>query len=160
MVRFLVLVVFVACGAPQTGSSSGDCFAIVPMTLVALEHGREWEPIAELRADGTIVRERNVIATLSADRLVKKTGETILTCGAGRRITIDGRSLAHFDGNERMIDADGSPLFVDPDGAVHWIRKDGDLFDGARFEGGFARARRSAAAVVLATLATANWTAH
>jgi len=131
------------------------------MTLVALEHGREWEPIAALHTDGTIVRERIVIATLTADRLVaKKTGETIMTCGADRRITIEGRSLAHFDGNDRLIDADGSQLFVDPDGAVHWIHKEGDLFDGARFEGEFARARRSAAAVVLATLATANWTAH
>ena len=123
------------------------------MRLLALEHGREWEPMAELRADGTIVREREVIATLSADRVVDRSGKTLLECTADRRLIADGRALAHFDADDRFIDADGSQLYVSPDGSVHWTRKGGDLFRNARFDGDFSRARRSAAAVVIATLA-------
>jgi len=129
------------------------------MRLLVLEHGTEWEPISELRADGTIVHgKRGVIGGIGAEQLWDRDHQSVMWCAPDRTIQLKAQGpMAHFDASDRFIDNDGSVLFVGDDGVVHWIRGGKDILGNARFEGGYASAKRTAALVVMATLGAGRW---
>jgi len=142
-----------------TSTGGGACLVVAPMRLLALEHGTEWEPLAELRADGTLVRSpSSVVGSITHDQLLDRAGKPFLWCASDRQIHVAGHGpMAHFDADDHLVDADGSTLTIDDDGTVHWIRDGRDVAAGARLEGGYRGARRTAAFVVLATLFSAAW---
>jgi len=153
--RWFAIAALAGCGgASATGSGSGGpCLPIAPMRLLVLEHGAEWEPTIELRADGSLVRDNGVVGRIEADQVYGKDGRLKMTC-AGRSISVGsgGQGVkATFDG-DALVDADGSRLFVDDQGGVHWMRGGKDILGEARFDGRWRPARRTAAIVVLVTL--------
>ncbi|MBI2389639.1 MAG: hypothetical protein HYV09_08585 [Deltaproteobacteria bacterium] len=154
-----------ASGASSNGSSaaasSNACWPITPLTLEALEHGAEWEPIASLQADGTFVRTegRKVIARLANDQLML--GGDPLTCDAARTVRA-GNAVkeAQYDAQDAFVDA-RTRIFVRDDGEIELTLGGEPMFDGgkrrARVVGDVVHARRTAELLVLVTLASARF---
>ncbi len=161
----LFAVVTAACaghdssGAATTGA--GACLPVVPMRLLVLEHGAEWELVSVLEADGTIVHaKQGPIDSISADQLWDANRVSSMTCTADRALRVPDQAArsARFDAEVRLIDSDGSALWVAEDGVVHWVRGGRDIMGGhARFDGAYGEARRTATIVVLATLGAGRW---
>ena len=59
------------------GSGSDACWPVVPLELQALEHGREWEPIARLAADGSISNRRGPLGRIAGDGATFSAGDTV-----------------------------------------------------------------------------------
>src|SRR6476620_3016167 len=91
---FAVALALSACASsgstPGRGVASAACWPIVPLQLQALEHGREWEPVSWLAADGTISNHHGTIGRLSGDTLTMGAGQAVAFSGqcTGRRATL------------------------------------------------------------------------
>src|SRR5262245_27607987 len=85
-------------GAPTGG---GPCWPVAPLQLQALEHGREFETIAAVAADGSIVHAKGgSIGTLRGDVLYGSGGQ--LTC-QGRQVSMGGRAGAFYSDRDELV---------------------------------------------------------
>jgi hypothetical protein len=76
------------------------------MRLSALEHGREWEPVADLMADGSVVQERAYTGLIRNDSVLDARGRVLLHCNGRTLIEAsNGRVMGVFDANDDLIDA-------------------------------------------------------
>jgi hypothetical protein len=63
-------------GGERAGRSTA-CWPVVPLELQALEHGREWEPIARVAADGSISNARGPWGRIAGDAATFSAGGTV-----------------------------------------------------------------------------------
>lgn len=158
-----LLFLLASCAGGSSGGGlpqGGACLPIVPMTLLVLEHGTEWEPIAKLEADGTIVHgKQGVVGGLGAEQMFDRDHKSVMWCAPDRTLHLPSRPgpMARFDAEDRLVDSDGSVLFISDDGMVHWMRGGRDILGNARFEPDVRGAKRTAILVVFATLANGRW---
>jgi hypothetical protein len=134
---------------------------IVPMELVALEHGSEWEPMATLAPDGTILQgRRKPIGAIGGDQLFDGSRRSVMWCAPDGTVRAPGASqpIARFDAQDRLLDAhDGSVMWIDDNGFVHRERGVDPFRGSVRFVGGYASAKRTAIVVFLSTFMNARW---
>jgi hypothetical protein len=137
------------------------------MRLVALEHGRDWEPISELRSDGmvfSVAKGAKPLGRIVGDSLIDANGRAQMACAAGGQLVLEGRPVpAGYGPNDELVfQDDGTRIFVADDGTVFMDRM-GQSFFGpqgrasgrgvARVEGARGPARRTGALLVLLSLA-------
>ena len=173
---FVISLVLAACGGGGGGAgggggggsrtaSGGACLPITPLRLLALEHGREWEPMSTLAADGTITthfsKRTPLRFRIEGDRLVGSSGPS-MTCGPDGVVRIEGTQMTmRFEADGALVDGGGMRIFVADNGAV-----DAALSRGAshpmpwRVEGVTPATRRTAEMLVFASLASVNWSFH
>ena len=139
------------------------------MQLLALEHGQEWEPMSALRSDGVVEQWVNKRAPagqfrLEGDRLLAADGTLKLSCTSDGRVVTEGTTtVLHFDAGDALVGDDGSRIFVSERGEVEVSfgrgrrpRSEIPL----RVTGVSATTRRTAALLVLATIASIDWHFH
>ena len=149
-------------GGAVPGAAGGACLPVAPMELVVLEHGSEWEPIARLLPDGTVVNKHGPVGSIAQDQFFDRAHASVFWCAPDRTLHIRARpeAIAHFDAQDRLVDPkDPGGVWVDDAGGLHAIGPGGrDMFDGkARFVGGYAGARRTAVMVYFAAMSGARW---
>ena len=153
------------------GSASDACWPIVPLEVQALEHGREWEPVSWLGADGTISNRRGPIGRIAGDTLTIGAGQAIALSGkcTGRRATLGSplnpalKMVVSYDESDAFeeMEGRGARITVAADGAVEMrIRAGQPMFGRPGSGGGAVRvvgdvhgARRTAALLVFTTVA-------
>ena len=143
----------------------------MPLTLQALEHGREWEPISSLLADGTVTNGRGHVGRIARDHMTlgKDAGPILLEIKcAGRDVEMTSplspnlHSRATYTARGELTEVSGfdATIFVADDGLVEarmgrgrtaWFGRPGG--GGVRVVGDVKRARRTAALLVYATVA-------
>jgi hypothetical protein len=135
------------------------------MRLVALEHGRDWEPMSELRSDGMVffvAKGAKPLGRIVGDSLVDANGRAQMACAAGGRLMLEGRLVAAGYGpnDELIFHDDGTRIFVADDGTVFMETRGQAIFGPqgrargvARVEGARGPARRTGALLVLLSLA-------
>jgi hypothetical protein len=121
------------------------------MRLVALEHGSEWEPIAEMQGDGAIYGlkngQRKFAGRVSNDALLDAHDTPSLTC-VHREVGLPGvTTKGHYDDHDAYVD-ERTRIAIADDGTVSMNGKPG----GAKIEGPIAKTRRTAVLLVLAAL--------
>ncbi len=144
-----------------TGSSA-VCLPVAPMQLTVLEHGREWEPVAALAADGSItesVSKRSGVAwVIAADELRDRDGKAKFSCDAQHVLHLgDGALSMRFDDGDALVGSDGSRIFVADSGEVSVALGGRAVPASWRVVGSSAATRRTAELLVLATMASARW---
>lgn len=125
MVRIL-LAMLTACGTAShtSGPRGGSCWPIAAFRIEALEHGTEWEPVFEVRADGSVYRsgKRDTPrARFSGDAftILMGDGERTLTCG-GDHVVVQAGTKYRLPYDERDALTEGeSTVYVAADGEVH-----------------------------------------
>lgn len=150
--------------APSMGSG-GACWPVVPMRLLALEHGREWEPVSELHSDGMMFfvakSGRPPLGRVVGDSLVDASGRPQIACAAGGRLMFQGRVVAAGYGpnDELVFQDDGTRIFVGDDGTVFMESRGKPILGPpgsgrgvVRIEGARGPARRTGALLVLLSL--------
>ncbi len=163
--------------APTTpGEAKNDdaaaCWPVVPLELQALEHGREWEPLSKLLADGTITNGRGPIGRIARDHMTlgKDAGPVLLegTC-AGRDVEMTTPFSPNFHaratytarGELTKVSGFDATIFVADDGLVEarmghggkaWFGRPGSGGGVIRVVGDVKRARRTAALLVYTTV--------
>jgi hypothetical protein len=173
--RLLAALALSACassGAPTAhGPASDACWPVVPLELQALEHGREWEPITRLAADGTVSNKRGPLGRIDGATATFSVGGAVWLQGrcTGRdaemtspvspalkmRVSYDER------GAFNEVDGWGAWIYVADDGTVEMkMRADQPVFGRPGSGGGAVRvvgdvraARRTAALLVFTTVA-------
>ena len=158
-------------GGGARGSGSDACWPIVPLELQALEHGREWEPIARLAADGSISNRRGPVGRIAGDGATFGAGETVwlqARC-VGRSAELTSpinptlKMVVSYDARDAFNEQAGwgARITVAADGVVEmWMRGDRWVFGRPGTGGGAVRVvgdvragRRTAALLVYATAA-------
>lgn len=155
----------------RRGSAADACWPIVPLQVQALEHGREWEPVSWLGADGTISNRRGPIGRIAGDTLTIGAGQVILLSGqcAGRRATVGSplspalKMVVSYDERDAFneVGGAGARITVGDDGVVEMQMRAGQPVFGRSGSGGGAvrvvgdvrAARRTAALLVFTTVA-------
>jgi hypothetical protein len=149
-----------ACASTSTSTSTGPstapdapetCWPVAPMRLVALEHGTEEEPVAEMQGDGSIYGlkkgTRKFAGRVLHDALLDAYDTPSLTC-VHREVGLPGvTTKGHYDAQDAYVDA-GTRIAIADDGTVTLNGKSG----GVRVEGPIAKSRRTAILLVLAAL--------
>jgi hypothetical protein len=153
------------------GSASDVCWPVVPLEVQALEHGREWEPVSRLAADGTISNRRGIIGRISGDTLTVGTGHAMAFSGqcSGRHATLASplnpalKMMVSYDERDGFNEVAGwgARITVADDGAVEMQLRAGQPVFGRPGSGGGAvrivgdvrAARRTAALLVFTTVA-------
>ena len=153
------------------GAASAACWPIVPLELQALEHGREWEPVSRLAADGTISNPRGTIGRISGDTLTIGAGQVILLSGqcTARSATLGSplspalKMVVSYDERDAFneVGGSGAQITVADDGAVEMKLHAGSALFGRPGSGGGAVrvvgdvrvARRTAELLVFTTVA-------
>ena len=143
----------------------------MPLELQALEHGREWEPVSRLAADGTISNPRGTIGRISGDTLTIGAGQVILLSGqcTARSATLGSplspalKMVVSYDERDAFneVGGAGARITVADDGAVEMkLHAGSPLFGRPGSGGGAVRvvgdvrvARRTAALLVFTTVA-------
>jgi hypothetical protein len=174
-----LLVVFALAGCASSGGTgagargpSDACWPVAPLEVQALEHGREWEPITRLAADGTVSNRRGRLGRIDA------ASATFSARGAvWLEARCDGRSAeltsplnpaltmrATYDARDAFNESGGlgARIYVADDGTVEMkVRADQTMFGRPGSGGGAVRvvgdvrtARRTAALLVFTTVAT------
>jgi len=158
--------------AEGTGGSGSDaCWPVVPLELQALEHGREWEPIARLAADGSISNRRGPLGRIASDGARFSAGDTVwlqARC-VGRSAELTSpinpalKMVVSYDASDAFNEQTGwgARITVADDGVVEMrTRGDRQVFGRPGGGGGAVRvvgdvraARRTAALLVFATAA-------
>lgn len=147
-------------GDPAYGSapSGGPCWPVAPVELQALEHGREFEPIAAVTADGSLAHaEGGSLGAIRGDVLYGRNGQ--MTC-RGRQISIGRGAGAFYNERDELVIPGEVTIFVANDGTVfmsmHNRRVFGPPGSGAagvaRVVGPIATARHTAELLVLLSL--------
>ena len=147
------------------------CWPVVPLELQALEHGREWEPVSRLAADGTLSNRLGTIGRISGDTLTIGAGQAIALSGqcTGRRATLGSpvapalKMVVSYDERDAFneVGGSGARITVADDGVVEMqLRAGQPVFGRAGAGGGAIRvvgdvqaARRTAALLVFTTVA-------
>jgi hypothetical protein len=137
----------------------------------ALEHGREWEPVSRLAADGTISNRRGMIGRVSGDTLTVGTGPVLAFSGqcTGRSATLVTplnpamKMMVRYDERDvfNEVGGWGTRIAVADDGTVEMQMRAGQPVFGRPGSGGGAvrivgdvrGARRTAALLVFTTVA-------
>ena len=135
-------------------AKGGVCWPIVPLRFEALEHGKEWEPIVTLAADGAITHTKGgALGTLAGDRVTTKSGE--LRCDAERvvHMTGSGEGIAHYDDTDTLL-VDNLMITIRDNGEVV-MALDGKPGPRARIAGDLT-AKRTGALLALMALAGAH----
>ncbi len=141
---------------------------MVPLELQALEHGREWEPVTRLAADGTVSNRLGPLGRIDGASATFRIGGTVWLEGrcTGRSaemtspiatamkmgITYDERDALNEVGGW------GARIYIADDGTVEMrMRRDQPVFGSragaVRVVGDVRAARRTAALLVIATVA-------
>ena len=164
---FAAISVTFACGgggAQSPSASGGVCLPVAPMELLVLEHGREWEPIASLAADGTISQAVNknpgVAFQITADVLRDSHGAPKMTCDASHTLHLEGTKLSMvFDGADALVGTgnDTSRIYVHDDGTVDVSLGRGTKPMPWKISGVTPATRRTAEILVLAAMSSAKW---
>ena len=144
----------------------------MPLELQALEHGREWEPVSHLLADGTITNSLGRVGRIANDHMTlgKGAGAVLLegSC-AGRDVEMTtpfnpnfhGRATYTARGELTEVAGFGATIFVADDGLVEarmghghtaWFGRPGSGGGVIRIVGDVKRARRTAALLVYTTV--------
>lgn len=161
---WIAFVVLASCGGPAstqtTPSSTGSatatasdfpCWPVAPMQLLALEHGAEWVPIAEIQGDGWIYntkKERHFVARVSNDALLDMHDVPNMTC-IHREIDIaGGQNKGHYDASDAYVDA-RTRIEVGDDGMV---TLNGSAPKSVKVVGVVPKTRRTAVLLVIAAL--------
>lgn len=134
-------------------AKSGVCWPVVQLRFEALEHGKEWEPIVTLAADGAITHtQRGSLGKLEADRVITKSGE--LRCDAERVVHMTGNEgIARYDDTDTLL-VDNLMITIRDDGEVV-MALDGKPGPRARIAGDLT-AKRTGALLALMALAGAH----
>jgi hypothetical protein len=154
-------------GARARGSTA--CWPIVPLEVQALEHGREWEPIARLAGDGSISNRRGLLGRIAGDGATFSAGDTVwlqARC-VGRRVELTSpinptlKMVVSYDARDAFNEQAGwgARITVADDGVVEMrTRGDRPVFGRPGTAGGAVRVvgdvragRRTAALLVYAT---------
>jgi hypothetical protein len=106
IISWLMIIAALGCGGGTQGPSGtpqgplGACLPIVPLRLLVLEHGHEWEPIAEVLADGTFLyypKGRTPVARIANDFVTDMQGKPLVGC-VNRELRVPGHTTtAHFE---------------------------------------------------------------
>jgi hypothetical protein len=129
------------------------CWPVAPMRLVALEHGAEWEPIAEMTGDGSIYSlkkgGRKFAGRVSNDALLDAHETPSLSC-VHREVGLPGvTNKGHYDMDDTYVDGP-TRISIGDDGMVALNgRSDGHV----KIEGPLPKGRRTAVLLVIAALA-------
>jgi hypothetical protein len=134
------------------------------MRLLALEHGREWEPVAVLAADGTITQSISKRASpsfrIEGERLVGSGGPS-MTCTADGVLHVEGTQMTmRFDGTGALTDGGGMRIFVADDGTVDAALGGESRRMPWRVDGVTQATRRTAEVLVFAAVASIDWRMH
>jgi hypothetical protein len=171
----LAALAFSACassGRPSArGPASDACWPVVPLELQALEHGREWEPITRLAADGTFSNKRGPLGRIDGAAMTFSVAGTVFLQGrcTGRDAEITSpvsptlRTLVHYDERDAFNEVNGwgARIFIADDGTVEMKLRAGQSVFGRPGSGGGAvrvvgdvrAARRTAALLVFTSAA-------
>jgi hypothetical protein len=138
-------------GASALPSAPETCWPVAPMRLVALEHGTEEKPIAEMQGGGSIYGlkrgERKFAGRLYHDALLDAYDTPSLTC-VHREVGLPGvTTKGHYDAEDAYVD-ERTRIAIADDGTVTLNGKAG----GVRVDGPIAKTRRTAILLVLAAL--------
>ena len=158
-------------GPAARGSGPEACWPVVPLELQALEHGREWEPIARLAADGRVSNRRGPLGRIAGDGATFGAGDTVwlqARC-VGRSVELTSpvnpalKMVVSYDARDAFNEQAGwgARITVADDGVVEMrTRGDRPVFGRPGTGGGAVRvvgdvraARRTAALLVYATAA-------
>ena len=158
-------------GGGARGSGPDACWPIVPLELQALEHGREWEPIARLAADGSISNRRGPLGRIAGDSATFSAGDTVWLQGrcVGRSAELTSpinptlKMIVSYDARDAFNEQTGwgARITVADDGVVEMrTRGDRPVFARPGTGGGAVRVvgdvragRRTAALLVFTTAA-------
>lgn len=142
-------------GPPPGG---GACWPVAPLQLQALEHGRDFEGIAAVAADGSLLHAKGgSMGVLRGDVLQAPNGQ--MSC-QGRQISIRGRPGAFYSNTDELVIPNEITIFVADDGMVFLTARNRRVFGPpgsgaagvARVVGPVAAARRTAELLVLLSL--------
>jgi hypothetical protein len=173
--HLLATLAFSACAssgaATARGPTSDVCWPVVPLELQALEHGREWEPVSRLAADGTISNRGGTLGRISGDTLTMGVGQAVVLSGrcTGRGATLGSplsaavKMVVSYDASDAFneVGGAGARITVADDGTVEMkLRAGQPVFGrpgsgggGVRVVGDVRAARRTAALLVFTTAA-------
>jgi hypothetical protein len=158
-------------GGSARGSGPDACWPVVPLELQALEHGREWEPIARLAADGSISSRRGPLGRIAGDGATFSAGDTVWLQGrcVGRSVELTSainpalKMIASYDARDAFNEQAGwrARIYVADDGIVEMqTRGDHRVFgrpgtggSAVRVVGDVRAGRRTAELLVFATAA-------
>jgi hypothetical protein len=123
------------------------------MRLMVLEHGQEWEPMAEMQGDGSIYTlrkgTRQFAGRVSNDAMLDKHETPSLTC-VHREVGLPGSTLhGHYDPDDAYVD-ERTRIAVADDGAVTMTLGTHPVTGQVRIEGPIAKIKRTAVLLVLA----------
>ncbi len=167
MRRIFGALVLVACGAassestaPAASSTSAakPCWPVAVMRLSVLEHGSEWEPVAEMQGDGSIYNvtkgRPRFVGRVKDDALLDKHDVPSLVCVHDEVSSPAAPNMtpARYGQHDELVDK-RLQITVADDGTVDVVTGHGAA--GAprvRVEGPIARARRTATLLVLTAL--------
>jgi len=136
---------------------------VAPMQLLALEHGREWEPVAALGPDGVIqqgISKRGPAAVfrIAGDEVFDMSGVSKMRCERDRTLRFAGTNLAmRFDERDALVASDGTRIYVRDSGEVEMALAGPTRVMPWRVAGISPGLRRSAELLVFATVASINW---
>jgi len=161
------------CASTGTGAASraNACWPVVPLQLQALEHGREWEPISWVAADGTVSNRRGTLGRIDGASATFRAGGTVWLQGrcAGRDAELTSPASPALKMGVRYDERDafnevggwGAHIYVADDGTVEMKFGPGrTVFGGPGSGGGAVRvvgdvraARRTAELLVFTSVA-------
>ncbi len=121
------------------------------MRLLALEHGAEWEPIAEMQGDGSIYstkKERHFVGRVSNDAVLDAHDVPAMTCIHRELDIAGGPNKGHFDASDAYVDA-RTRIEVADDGTVTF---NGSTKKSVKVEGVVPKTRRTAVLLVIEAL--------
>jgi hypothetical protein len=156
----ILLGVLMACGgatsndtahAANTSTTDGACWPVAPMRLVALEHGAEWEPMAEMTGDGSIYvlkKEKKFFGRVSNDAMLDAHETPVLTC-THREVGLPGNAMkGKYDDHDAYVDGP-TTISVGDDGMV---TMNGHGEGHVKIEGPLPKAKRTAVLLVMAAM--------
>jgi hypothetical protein len=131
----------------------------VPLRLLVLEHGREWEPIAALQADGVVLHAKGgAVARIANDQVTGMQGQPMFQCVNGELRVAGHPQAARFEPNGDLVDP-MMRIHVEPSGEVFMATGGHPPQSMGRVEGP-QQSPRTAAVLLLVTLANGNWSFH
>ena len=135
----------------DTNASTNPCWPVAPMRLVALEHGTEWEPMAEMTGDGSIYvlkKGRKFFGRVSNDAVMDAHETPTFTC-VHREVGLPGVSnKGRYDDHDAYVDGPTTIAIAD-DGMV---TMNGQGEGKVKIEGPLPKAKRTAVLLVMAAM--------
>ena len=168
MKRAVFLFLFLgACGGPASAPAHVEplpapkhdaALVIVPMGYTDSQSNAT----TQLRADGTIVFRDAVVGAVSGNEIRTTQGTTIVAISREGNITLGTIDFGRFDPDDAVRAKDGARMFVSDDGLIHYFDASGkpQYESSDKFWGFVPRARRTAEAILLASVAFASATSH